>query len=313
MKLKTGFLWMGFFFVFMMSSFTQQADFPVLKGPYLGQKPPGITPEIFAPGIISTENFGESGGAFTKNGNIFLFNRRTPPEEHKTIYYTELKNGVWTRPAPVSFNSKFGDWSFNFGPDGKTLYFSSKRPVGAGSKPAHNIWITKLTRDGWDNPKILEHPVNTPDSSQSSPSLTRNKTLYFHSNRAGGFGKIDLYCTRLIYGKYKIAENLGSVINTNYWEYDALIGLNEDYIIFSSNRPGGFGKYNDMYISFRDKDGTWLKPQNLGKEFKDSGVSGVTHDGKFLFITNERRRAGIDDIYWVDIQIIEQFRPRASK
>jgi hypothetical protein len=132
----------------------QQEDFPVLKGPYLGQKPPGLTPEIFAPGIISTENFGEAGGAFTKNGSIFLFNRRTPPESHKTIYYIERKKGVWTRPAPVPFNSKFGDWSFNFGPDGRTLYFSSKRPVSGGSDHTHNIWMTQLT---WIIHKICRH------------------------------------------------------------------------------------------------------------------------------------------------------------
>ncbi len=297
------------FIIFVFISLAQQDDFPVLKGPYLGQKPPGMTPEIFAPGIISTENFGEAGGAFTTNGTIFLFNRRTPPESHKTIYYTKLKKGVWTRPAPVPFNSKFGDWSFNFGPDGRTLFFSSKRPVSEGSDHAHNIWMTQLTGDGWDSPKILDYPVNTPNSTQSSPSLTRNKTLYFHSHRGSGFGGNDLYCTRLINGKYQIVENLGSVINTKYWEYDPLIGPNEDYIIFSSNKPGGFGQYNDMYISFRNKDGIWLKPQNLGEEFRDSGVSGVTHDGKFLFITNERRRAGVDDIYWVDIKFIERFRP----
>ena len=302
-----------FFILSIFNNLNAKEDWPVLKGPYLGQKPPGKTPEIFAPGIISTKKYGESGGAFNKDGCIFLFNRRNTSEEHKTIYFTELKNGIWTKPAPVSFNSKFNDWSFNFGPDGKTLYFSSKRPISAGSKPAHNIWMTQLTSVGWDNPKILEYPVNTPDSSESSPSLTRNKTLYFHSNRSGGLGKIDLYCARLINGKYTVVENLGSVINTEHWEYDAFIGANEDYLIFSSTRPGGFGKYNDMYISFRNKDGIWLKPQNLGEEFRDSGISGVTHDGKFLFITNERRRAGIDDIYWVSVKIIEALRTEESK
>jgi hypothetical protein len=77
--------------IFVLISLAHQDYFPVLKGPYLGQKPPGMTAEIFAPGIISTENFGEAGGAFAKNGSIFLFNRRTPPESHKTIYYIERK------------------------------------------------------------------------------------------------------------------------------------------------------------------------------------------------------------------------------
>ena len=128
----------------LLSGIAQQDDFPVLKGPYLGQKPPGMTPEIFAPGIISTENLGEAGSAFTKNGDMFLFNRRTPPEEHKTIYFTELKDGYWAKPSPVSFNSPYADWDFHFAPDGKTLYFSSKRPVNQDNRPSKhaNIWVT---------------------------------------------------------------------------------------------------------------------------------------------------------------------------
>jgi Tol biopolymer transport system component len=285
-------------------------DFPVLKGPYLGQKPPGMVPQIFAPGIISTQKFGESGGSFAKKGHIFLFNRRPFGEEHKTILVTKIENGNWTKPQPVSFNSKFNDWSFNFGPDGKTLYFSSKRPVNQESKSAHNIWTTKLSPSGWSAPKLLNFPVNTQSSSESSPSLSCNGTLYFHSNRRGGKGKIDLYCARLINGEYKEVENLGDNINTEYWEYDAFIGTNEDFIIFSSTRPGGTGKYNDMYISFKNSEGIWIKPQNLGKEFADSGASGITSDGKYLFITSERRVDGIDDLYWVDIKFIEKFKAK---
>jgi len=313
MKLLMGFLLILFLVQLDLFGNVQEVEWPVLEGPYLGQRPPGKTLEIFAPGYISTKKYGESGGAFSKDGRIFLFNRRNPLEEHKTIYFNELSNGVWTKPTPVSFNSKFSEWSFNFEPDSKTLYFSSKRPVSKGLKPAHNIWMTQLTSDGWIDPKILKYPVNTPHSSESSPSFTRNGTLYFHSNRSGGFGKIDLYCARLINSKYYIVENLGSVINTEHWEYDAFIGANEDYLIFSSTRPGGFGKYNDIYISFKNNDGIWSKPQNLGKEFSDSGISGITHDGKYLFITSERRKAGIDDIYWVDVRFIEQFRPKGNK
>ena len=62
-----------------------------LSGPYLGQKLPGMTPELFAPEFISTENFCESCYVFTLDGKMFLFNRRPPSESHKTIFMTTLK------------------------------------------------------------------------------------------------------------------------------------------------------------------------------------------------------------------------------
>lgn len=313
MKPKAGFFGVGFLVVLMMNSCIQQDDFPILKGQYLGQKPPGLEPEIFAPGIISTEDFGEAGGAFSKNGDVFLFNRRPLQEEHKTIYYIVQRNGIWSEPYPVPFNSGFGDWSFNFGPDGRTLYFSSKRPVKPDAGPSGNIWTTKLINGEWTQPKMLGYPVNTPESYDSGPSLSADGTLYFFSRRAGGYGKNDLYRAKCMNGEYATVENLGPQINTEYWEYDPFIAPDQAYIIFSSTRPGGYGQYNDVYISFKRIDGNWTEPENLGELFCDSGVSGVTHDGKFLFVTNEHRKAGNDDIYWVDTKIIKNLKPKELK
>ncbi|MBE0655504.1 MAG: hypothetical protein IH594_17005, partial [Bacteroidales bacterium] len=59
-----------------LTTVAQQSDFSKLRGPYLGQNPPGLTPEIFAPGIISTEQF-EFGGTFSPDGTEFFFTRRS--------------------------------------------------------------------------------------------------------------------------------------------------------------------------------------------------------------------------------------------
>ncbi len=291
----------------------QEDAFPALKGPYLGQKPPGKTPSIFSPGIISTENLGEAGSAFTKNGNLFIFNRRTPPEEHKTIYFTEVKNGFWTKPSPVPFNSPYADWDFHFAPDGKTLYFSSKRPVNQDNIPSKhsNIWVTGLTNSGWTEPCILEYPINTLGNHDCCGTLTKDGTLYFFSRREGGLGRSDIYRARLKEGKYMKVENLGKPINSEHSDYDSYIAPDESYIIFSSDRPGGYGKYNDIYISFRKMNGTWTEPKNFGYEFRDSGINCVTLDNKFLFYTCGR--TGEDDIYWVDARIIEDLKPKELK
>jgi hypothetical protein len=174
MKSKACFIWI-ILFTIVLSSHARKDDFPILKGPYLGQKSPGMTPEIFAPGIISTENLGEANSVFTKNGDMFLFNRRRPPEGHKTIYFTEVKNGFWTKPSPVPFNSKYTDWDFHFAPDGKALYFTSKRPVNQDNKPSEhaNIWETKLINSGWTEPRMLGYPVNTSGNHDCCGILTK--------------------------------------------------------------------------------------------------------------------------------------------
>ena len=287
----------------------KRESFPILKGPYLGQIPPGLKPEIFAPGIISTEKLGEGSCAFTKNAELFLFSLRWPPEEHKTIYMTELKNGQWTKPAPAPFNSEYQDWDFHFAPDSKTLYFTSKRPVSEGGEPSWygNIWMTQLTSSGWIPPQLLESPINTADSHDCGASLTNDGTLYFFSRRKGGLGENDIYRAKMVNGKYPKVENLGKVVNTEYWEYDAFIAPDESYLLFSSNRPGGYGEFNDIYITFRNKNDTWSEPRNLGKDFRDSGICSVTLDGRFLFFATGR--TGNDDIYWVDTKILERLRP----
>jgi len=298
------------FFSLSLTNCGHQDDFPVLKGPYIGQKSAGIIPEIFAPGIISMENLGEAGSAFTQNGDMFLFNRRTPPEEHKSIYFTKVKDGFWTKPSPVPFNSPCADWDFHFAPDGKTLFFTSKRPVKQANKPSKhaNIWVTELTHSGWIEPRVLEYPVNTSDYHDCCGTLTKDGTLYFFSRREGGLGQSDIYRARLEKGKYIEVENLGEPINSEYSDYDSFISPDESYLIFSSDRPGGYGEYNDMYISSRNVDGSWTVPINLGYEFRDSGINCVTLDNRFLFYTCGR--TGEDDIYWVDAKVIKDFKPK---
>ena len=103
--------------------------------------------------------------------------------------------------------------------------------------------------------------------------LTKDGTMYFFSNRKGGFGKSDIYHSRLENGEYKVVKNLSSPVNSEFSDYDSFIAPDESYLIFSSDRPGGYGKYNDIYITFRKKDGTWTEPKNLGYDFRDSGIN----------------------------------------
>ena len=88
--------------VIAIAIYAQQTDFPKLTGPYLGQKPPGMSPEIFAPGIVSIPNSAEFSGTFSPDGSEYYFYRISKNDPDK-IFFSKLKDGKWTAPASAAF------------------------------------------------------------------------------------------------------------------------------------------------------------------------------------------------------------------
>ena len=84
------------------------------------------------------------------------------------------------------------------------------------------------------------------------------------------------------------------------------IAADERYIIFDSEREGGVGKA-DLWVSFRNADGTWGEGINLGNKVNTPGNESIPHmtpDGKYLFYTSNR------DIYWVSTDFVDSLKPR---
>ena len=132
---------------------------------------------------------------------------------------------------------------------------------------------------------------------------------------SGGDGVIRY--SRLIDGKREEPRPFGKEINTGTWNAHPLIAPDESYIMWDGERDGGYGD-SDIYISFRQKDGSWGEAINLGDKINtdaEEGGASVTPDGKYFFfgrvITPEIGDALANvDIYWVDAQIIEDLRPK---
>ncbi len=289
----------------------EKPDFPVLKGPYLGQKPPGVTPEVFAPGIISTDA-NEGCCCFSKDGQLFLFARAG--SSLPGILMMEQIDGTWTKPRLASFSAGKYDWDFMLSPDSKTVFVSSGRPLKKGGLPQkdYRIWISEQIKNGWSEPRLLPFPVNTGEH-DSYPSVTEDGTLYFFSARKGGIGERNIYKSLRINKKYPKVEILGSPINTKHQELDPFIAPDESYLIFCSGKPGGFGKA-DIYISFRKRDGSWMEPVNMGDKINSSYseyIPYLTLDGKYFFFTSNK--PGNREIYWVDAKVIEVLKPKVLK
>lgn len=128
-----------------------------ISGPYLGQKPPGKTPEIFAPNIIST---GKHEGCliFSKDGGHLLL------EIGSNVYEMQEKNNHWTKPKIVSFQSYWNVNDITFSPDGKSAFFASRRPLKNDGKTEDysNLWKSDLKGGKWTKPIPFPASINTP-------------------------------------------------------------------------------------------------------------------------------------------------------
>jgi hypothetical protein len=286
---------------------------PAPQGPHLGQTPPGTTPMLFAPDFVSTEKR-ELNAAFSPDGREFYFARDRAPRG-TAILVTKRQGEGWTVPAVASFSEgSASDVDVFITSDGRQAYFCSNRP-GPGTREnggqtvvrgAANadIWVASRADGGWGDPQPLGRTVNS-DGDDYYPTVARDGTLYFSSNRQGSLGANDIYRScRDEQGRWATPENLGAPVNTPGREFDPLIGPDQSWLIFASERSGGLGAA-DLYVSFRKPDGSWGEPKNVGPPVNTSEseyTPVLSPDGRYLFFT--RGRSGYDDIYWVEARVI---------
>lgn len=302
------------------------------QGPYLGKRPPGTTPEIFAPGVVS-RGYDERSVVFSPRHDELCFEMRVLGFT-TVLVYMKHEDGAWTEPETAFFSGtpEFCDGSPFFTADGQKLFFASHRPLSRQEevRKDSNIWIVPRTDSGWGQPVPAGRPLNS-DFDDDYPTLSRSNTLVFFSNRGGNH---DIYMSSASENGFSEPQRLESPVNTDDFEGHPFLAADETYLIFISDRPGELGEA-DLYISFKSADNKWLEPVNMGDEVNSpfhEAAPYVSPDGKYLFFSSfrtgpslrELRRLsyanitgmldspgnGRGDIYWVSAKIIEELRPR---
>lgn len=268
--------------------------------PYLGLTPPSSTPEVFAPGLISTEEEYEFGSVFNKAGTEFYYGVNVGGREE--IRFSKLTDKGWSKPAVVMSHERYGYNDPFLSPDEQRLYFISKRALdGQGDVKDYDIWYAERQGDGWSDPINAGPNINT-EGEEYYISFNSEGTMYFSSNKIDV--NFDIYTSEFVDGEFQAAVPMGEAINTTNYEADVFIDPGESYIIFCARRPDGVGQ-GDLYISFKKEDGTWTPSKNMGERINTQGhelCPFVTADGKYFLYTSNK------DIYWVDTKIIEEMR-----
>lgn len=305
-----------------------------LSKPYFGQKPPGMVPEVFAPGIIST-GLSEAKICFSADGNEVYFNTwLLKPFDQNFLFYSHNRKGYWIEPKEIFYPDKREDFGRVFlSPDGEKLLFQSRRTdEESKDHPTQlSIWYMDRIENGWGNPRRIHWGSEFPYRC-SHPSISSNGNLYFQA-RLSDQDDADIFMAEYIDGKYKIPVKLSENVNSHVHDCHPYIAPDESYLIFDANRPeDGFGNM-DLYISFRSPGGKWDKAINMGIKVNsaaDERRAFVTFDSMYLFFLlssqeqnnlpenpltledlvkfNNSENNGSRNIYWMNAGIIEELR-----
>ena len=283
----------------------QQQNFPKLTGPYLGQKPPGLTPELFAPGIITTP-FNEAYPSFTKTGKEFYFHCN----DKGGWLFTHVVGDQWSNPQIIPFSDEYKFGEAMVTPDGKIILFCTRYdPGNLNSSQKLDLWWMEKKNGKWQKPKKFGSKINT-IYHEAYPSFAPSGDLYFFRDLENENEGCEIFVSRYQNGEFLPPENLGSAVNSSQHDCDPFISPNEKYLLFCvRDQADGFGN-NDLYVSFKKSDGSWSKSINMGSTFNTKAeeiTPYVTPDGKYIFFSSNR--TGNYDIYWVDAKIIEKLRP----
>ena len=327
----------GLGFVFSQDKKEENIKFPLLKGNYFGQKPPGIIPKIFAPNIISTRNY-ERSLVFSRDYNELFYQMRGR-QFNTFIFHMKKENDTWSTPEMAFFSgiNGYNDDYPSFSPDGNKLFFNSNRPIELEGlvQTKADIWYLQKKGESWSEPIHISSPVNS-DTYESTPSISLNGNLYFESNRDSENNDWGIFMSKFENEVYQKPEKLPAPIDSDKYEGHVFIAPDESYILFDSNREGGYGDL-DIYVSF-NINGNWSEAFNLGDKintYSHEVAPTVSPDEKYLFYTtfklNPTRSEfdikkftydemvnilngpgnGSGDIYWVSTEIIESLRPKA--
>ncbi len=184
-----------------------------------------------------------------------------------------------------SINSPYGDFAPYISADGRTMYFSSSRPGGMGGE---DIWVTRFENLTWTAPKPVGEPINSPLNEGSVCISSDGHLLIFTvCYDKNSYGSCDLYFSIREKNSWSKPENMGSPINTPYWEGHPSLTADGKRLYFASNRKGGYGGIDLYWSDF--VYGKWTEPKNLKYPINTARdeISPFIHaDGKTLYFSS---------------------------
>lgn len=174
----------------------------------------------------------------------------------------QLPRSFDPRALPPQINSSEDELNFSMSAD-QTLAIITRRGRD------ENIFQTHFKEGQWSDAQSLE-VINSPDNEGGVSLSGDGQSMVFTAcNRSDGKGSCDLYFSQQLNGQWTAPIPLAS-INSRYWESQPCLSLDGRALIFSSDRPGGYGG-RDLWLTVKNEDGKWIVPINLGNTINSTG------------------------------------------
>jgi Tol biopolymer transport system component len=261
--------------------------------------------QAFAPGEISVPGRSEHKLTFSADGKTVWYSISASAFPFETIVESHRVGGHWTPAVTASFSGAVDDTDPALSPDGRTMYFSSDRPVTPGEpvRDDWEVWAVDRVGRGWGEPHHLGPEINDPAFNELYATVTRDGTIYFASDRPGGEGGWDLYRSERTRRGQQPAQNLGPEVNSAYWDYNPFITPDGTFLVYTSlSRPEGHG-LGDLYGTIR-AGRRFLPSRDLGPEVNtaaDEYTPVLSADLRRLYFSRQTRGPGDTS----DAQVVE--------
>jgi len=212
-----------------------------------------------------------------------------------------------------TINTQYPEYVPLIAGDEKNLIFTSRRPTTTGGGKDElddnfyeDVYISAKENDKWLNPKNISTKINSKHH-DACVGISRNgKTLiiYRPDRKAKTEFAGNIYKSELVNNEWTSPVKFEEPINSKYWEPSATISSNDSVIIFSSDRPGGFGGL-DLYMCKKQGNGKWGDAVNLGSTVntpEDDDAPFLHSDDKTLYFSSKgHHNMGGYDIFYTEL------------
>jgi hypothetical protein len=253
------------------------------------------------------ERFEEINPVVSGDESVLVFTRKL--QFYDAVFCSRKENGDWGYPVNLtpSFAVDGNTYSTGLSYNGDELF------VYRSDNFDGNIYVSHYRNGKWSKLEKLNNNINT-KYWESHASLSKDgKTLYFTSNRSGGYGGLDIYKSERTRGDdWGPAINLGPVINSKYNEDTPFVTEDDNTLYFSSLGHYNMGGY-DIFYSTRLDNGQWSKPINAGYPLNTTNNDLFfvpIQEGAFAYYSkyDQSDSYGLADIF--KLEVFDELHPR---
>jgi Tol biopolymer transport system component len=241
-------------------------------------------------------------GVKSKGGKMNSFLTPDPQGAYtEDLYISKKEKGKFSAPEPLEeINTTAHDACVSISLDGQLLYFYRNTADDHG-----DLYQAQVSGQGFSKPKKLKGYVNSYAYEGHCSLSPDGNTLYFTSDRSGGYGGVDIYrATMLPDSSWGNIVNLGDSINTPYDEDAPFIHPDGVSLFYSSKGRNSMGGYDIFKATMNVKDSSFKKVQHLGYPINstdDDIYFVVAANGERAYYSSAKQDGqGLKDIYMID-------------